>query len=305
MISDFFVHLFEDLELAPNTIVGYRTMLAQTFKFFDNIDLDIISNVNISALVQNFKVECPASRFRTPSWDLALVLRSLIQPPFEPIVSINFKLLTYKTIFLTTLASAARASEIHSLSFEGFSRTRNWSTVWLAPSEDFLAKNQQSRDPSERRHFKIPALTDFAGDSPDRFLCPVRALRIYLAKSHKFRKGKRLLFISVNKNYTRDISKNTVVSYLRNTILQAYQNATDQDIKLTKCSVHEVRALSSSVAFKYNVSLQTLMSNCTWRSEGVFTNYYLRDLSLQSESLYKLPAFVCSGQKLKNKKRRV
>ena len=225
----------------------------------------------------------------------------LTKKPFEPLVDISFDLLTYKTVFLVALASGARVSEIHGLTLEGFTRNRNWSKVWLSPGLDFMAKNQRSRAPSERRCFEIPALADFSGDSKDRFLCPVRALRLYLAKSQHVRKNKKLLFLSVNKGYSQDISKNTIAQYIKKTILLAYQQSSDKDIALSNCTVHEVRKLSASVAYRYNVSLSDIMDACCWKSHNVFTNFYLRDLALQTDSLYKLPAFVCAQKKLRNK----
>ena len=304
LIADFLVYLFEVKKFCPATVIGYRTMLIQTFKFFPEINFDLLNNCYIQAILQNIKIACPASRFNYPKWDLAVVLRALMKHPFEPIVSIPIDLLTYKTAFLLTLAASARASEMHALSYHSFSRDRYWNNVWLSPSESFLAKNQTSRAPDQRRHFKVPALTTVSDDTSARYLCPVRALRIYLAKTHNRRKGKKLLFIAISPNYPRDITKNTLTNYIKQAILRAYKSSSDQDITLSNCSVHEVRRLGTSIAFKYNVSLEKLMQNCTWSSDLIFSNYYLRDLALQSADLYRLPGFVCAGQKLKNKQRR-
>ena len=301
IIADFLLYLFEDKKLCPATVTGYRTVLAQTFKFFTDLDFSIINNDCLSALIQNFRISCPAARFKTPSWDLALVLRALSKHPFEPIISIPFNLLTFKTAFLVLLASGARASEIHALSFKEFSRALDWSKVYLKPSDQFLAKNQPSRAPEHRRHFCIPALTDFSTDSADRYLCPVRALRIYMSKSQPYRKHKKLLFIAINKNYTKDITKNTFAGYVKQAILRAYKCAGEVDIRLSQCRVHDVRALSASLAFRYNVALDTILQCCSWKSDLVFTNFYLRDLAIQSAELYKLPSFVCAQQKLRNK----
>ena len=283
-------------------MIGYRTMLIQTFKFFPEITFDCLNNSYLQAILQNLKIQCPASRFNAPKWDLAVVLRALMKPPFEPLVSIPFDLLTYKTAFLLTLACSARASEMHALSFNSFSRDRFWNTVWLAPSDVFLAKNQTSRAPGQRRHFKVPALTTFADDSSARYLCPVRALRIYMAKTYHRRQGKKLLFLAISPKYKRDITKNTLTNYIKQAIIRAYKSSSEQDVQLSNCSIHEIRALGSSIAFKYNVSLETIMRTCTWKSDLIFTNFYLRDLALQTPELYKLPGFVCAGQKLRNKK---
>lgn len=301
LIADFFIFLFEEKKFCPATVIGYRTMLTQTFKFFPEISFDCLNNCYLQAILQNLKITCPATRFKTPQWDLAVVLRALMKPPFEPIVSIPFDLLTYKTAFLLTLASGARASEIHALSFHSFSRDRNWTHVWLSPSDTFLAKNQTSRAPGERRHFRVPALTNISDDTSARYLCPVRALRIYMAKTHNRRKGKKLLFLAISPKYQKDITKNTLTNYIKQAIIRAYKVSTEQDISLSKCSIHEIRALSASIAFKYNVSLDKIMQNCTWKSDLIFTNYYLRDLALHTADLYRLPGFVCAGQKLKNK----
>ena len=48
-----------------------------------------------------------------PSWDLSLVLLALIKPPFEPLKDAPLKILTFKTVFLMTLASGRRRGEVH------------------------------------------------------------------------------------------------------------------------------------------------------------------------------------------------
>ena len=152
--------------------------------------------------------------------------------------------------------------------------------------------------------FRFPlSLTTFSDDSSARYLYPVRALPIYLAKTHNRRKGKKLLFVSISPKYPRDITKNTLTNYIKQAILRAYRHSSEHDMQLSSCSVHEIRSLGASVAFKYNVSMETLMQNCTWKSDLIFTNYYLRDLALQTDELYKLPGFVCAGQKLRNSKK--
>ncbi len=42
----------------------------------------------------------PATRFRFPTWDLAVVLEGLSLAPFEPIKSATVKNLTFKMVFL-------------------------------------------------------------------------------------------------------------------------------------------------------------------------------------------------------------
>ena len=66
-------------------------------------------------MIKHFMVEKPPIRKLVPQWSLALVLRVLREAPFEPMDSISFKALTFKTVFLLALASGRRRSEIHAL----------------------------------------------------------------------------------------------------------------------------------------------------------------------------------------------
>lgn len=52
---------------------------------------------------------------RVPSWDLSLVLRTLMQHNFEPMYC-NLKWLLMKTAFPLALTSAKRVGELHALS---------------------------------------------------------------------------------------------------------------------------------------------------------------------------------------------
>ena len=175
MIADFLTHLFEYEKLKPKVIEGVKSCLSQAFNICGV--LDITNNVQLSASLRNFTIECPAERFDTPKWNLTLVLNMFMEIPFEPIYSISLKHLTYKTAFLITFGSGARSIEVHALTYSCLSHNPDWSKIWLQPSLDFLAKNQVSRELKHRRKFCIPSLQHFTGsDLPDRKLCPVRAL---------------------------------------------------------------------------------------------------------------------------------
>ena len=290
-LTDFFNVLFDSGNYKPHTIEGFKACICTTLSLA--LDKQLSHNARLSALMSNFKQSAPSSMFEVPKWNLTLVLNMLINKPFEPLVDCSLKLLTYKTVFLVALASAGRCSELHALSFEHLTYNEDRSCFWLQPHPEFLAKTQPSRDPKFRKVFKIPALADFAGpDLPDRFLCPVRALRLYLAKTTKLRKQRKSLFISFSPSHTGDITKNTIAGWLRRTIRMAHTSATADDISLARATPHEVRALSASVAFDRNISLDNIMSACSWRSHNTFTSFYLRDLARQGHDSLSLPPLV-------------
>ena len=291
MICDFFNFLVDSQHLTVSTLKGYRTVLNKTFRFVS--DYNIIDDQNVTDLLDYFTKVQPVARFQPPKWDLSVVLLALIKRPFEPIWEIPLKLLTYKTVFLVALATATRTSELHALDARKFVHNQDWSAVWLEPRDDFLAKNQKSKENS--RVFKIQSLSEFAGDLDDRKLCPVRALRMYREKTSSMRKDRKNLFISFSPKTTTDIGRSTIASYLKRTIILAHDLIEPNDCQLLSVNAHEVRAIAASTAFHKNISITELLANCTWKNHNVFTNFYLRDVACSNEYEYLLPRYIVAG----------
>ena len=61
-------------------------------------------------------MERPISHRDIPRWDLMVVLRYLMKPPFEPMRLSSIADLTHKTAFLIMLATAKRNSEVWTFS---------------------------------------------------------------------------------------------------------------------------------------------------------------------------------------------
>ena len=91
----------------------------------------------------------PVSRTLAPKWDLACFLDSLDQ------ASLQF--LSWKTVFLLTMASAKRRSEIHALSIEdGHLRfDSSDGSVTLLCKPGFLAKYQLPSMASNPSKFQV------------------------------------------------------------------------------------------------------------------------------------------------------
>ena len=58
----------------------------------------------------------PVSKPIAPFWALAFVLDMLCDAPFEPMESVNLKILSYKTALLVSLVSAKRIGDLSVLS---------------------------------------------------------------------------------------------------------------------------------------------------------------------------------------------
>ena len=128
-----------------------------------------------------------------PNWDLSLVLLALTKPPFEPLRKASLKILTFKTVFLMTLASGRRRDEVHAWTFRSLKHKTGWKEVTVSPSSAFLAKTQLASDgPEVVQLVVVPALKPSLDHSmrEDMTLCPVRALRYYFDKTKELRENK-------------------------------------------------------------------------------------------------------------------
>ena len=193
-IADFLLHLFQEKNLQPSTIDGYRSAIADKL---GNTSVNVGKDENLTRLLDSFHRDRPKGRRGVPAWNLSLVLHQLTKAPFEPLRKASLKHLTFKTVFLLALASGKRRSEIHAWLNINIRHQADWSKVSLYPSPSFLAKNHLAKEgPECVAPVVIPALAPTLDKSlkEDRSLCPVRALRYYLDKTQDLRTGKELVF---------------------------------------------------------------------------------------------------------------
>ena len=146
-----------------------------------------------------------------------MVLRFLRGPPFETLASASLRALTQKVLFLVSLATARRVGELQAVSREvSFSG----SDAYLSYLPEFRAKTESAVNPLPRS-FCVRSLKDFVGDLPDELLlCPVRALRSYLARTASLSPRPRTLFVS-----PRSLSKNALSFLLSDVISHAYSSS--------------------------------------------------------------------------------
>ena len=61
---------------------------------------------------------------------------------------------------------------------------------------------------------------------------------------------------------------------------------------------HEVRSVSTSVAFHRNWSVSSVLESATWSSSSVFSSFYLRDIQHEYDGLLSLGPFVAAGSRI-------
>ena len=295
-IADFLLHLFQEKNLQPSTIKGYRSAIADKL---GNSSLNVSKDENLTRLLDSFHRDRPKGRRGIPSWNLSLVLHQLTKPPFEPLRKASLKHLTFKTVFLLALGSGKRRSEIHTWLNKNIRHQADWSKVSLYPSPTFLAKNHLAKEgPECVAPVVIPALAPTLDKSlkEDRSLCPIRALRYYLDKTQDLRQGKELVFVSFKKGFTKNISPATISSWIKQTVILCYELSDQEALTLHQVKAHDVRAVAASKAFQGGISLDQIMSACHWKSHNTFTQFYLKDVAWADSELFHLGPVVAAQQ---------
>ena len=296
-VADFLCHLHDVKKLVVSTIRGYVTAINHVFKAIR--DLNIGKNEQLIGLISNFERDTSVVREPLPPWDLSVVLSVFRESPYEPMHLVDMKFVTFKTVFLLTLATGCRRSEIHALKFDSIQWQDNGGSVLLFPGMQFLAKTELvSKD--ILKPVQVCSLTRILGnDDRDRVLCPVRALKFYLKRTEDIRGSRKRLFLAFKKGYKHEICRNTVSGWLKKTVLLNYELASKDTRALYQVKAHQVRAMASSYAFHRNCSMERILMACSWKHSTTFIQFYLRDLTFtDQEGMKKLGPLVVAKQVL-------
>ena len=282
--ADFLCWLHSSKHLGVSSIKGYRSMLSAVFRF----QLPSLSSHPVLRdLLRSFALESAPRQLRPPAWDLTLVLRFLNTSNFEPLAEVPLRALTQKVLFLVAFATAKRVGELQALSSVV---TFVQGDACLSYVPDFVAKSE-SLSRSIPRSFLVRSLSEFAaGLEDDLLLCPVRALRIYLDRLSTLSPLRRRLFVSPSRP-SRPLSKNAISFFLRDVLSHAGASRPE----VGRLRAHDIRSVSTSVAFHRNWSVSSVLESATWASSSVFTSFYLRDLQHEFDGILSLGPFVAAG----------
>ena len=283
IVADFLTFLFSVKKCQVSTIRGYRSTISNTLKFRTGYDFGL--HPVLSELIMSFAKQRPVDRSLAPKWDLAFVLTHMCKAPFEPLDKASLFHLSVKTVFLVTLATARRVSEVHAFSIDSdHLRFSNLDGSLIFRTQlGFLAKNQlPSRAPDS---IIIPKLSNFCrkSDNFNRMLCPVRAVKIYLNKTKSLRKRRKRLFIPTQGD--QDLAKSTLSRWVKYAIKNAYDTISKNPLSLFKPRAHELRAISASWAYMNYIPLEEILKSAVWSSTSLFASHYLRDFREQTENL--------------------
>ena len=289
-IADFLLELFEK-GLLINTIKGYRSAISSAMGLFEGATVG--SHPDISKLISGFEVQRPVTRSYFPCWDLNVVLKALMKAPFEPPsfdTVQDRKFTTWKTVFLVSLASAKRASEIHAISRSKRDLIFLKDGVQLRAIPGFLGKTQSAS--CDAKPYTIADHQQFVGrDTVDRLLCPKRMLKYYLQFTGGFKVKSRMFLKCSGEG---EVKKATVSSWLKSVISYAYEHS-EEELQ-GSVSGHDVRRMSTSCSFAAGTRLQDILEAAEWKQTTTFTCHYLKDIEPQPDGMYRLGAVLAGSR---------
>ncbi|XP_053351317.1 uncharacterized protein LOC128520900 [Clarias gariepinus] len=226
----------------------------------------------------------PTARSSVPSWDLLLVLEALCGPPFEPVESIDMKILSYKTALLLALASAKRVGDLHALSVHPSCTqfAANGLKVTLQPNAAYVPKivsTDYSSMVFDLFSFFPPP---FASDEQRKLhnLCPVRALRVYMDRTVDMHLCDQLFICFASPVKGKALSKQRLAHWIVEAITLAYSS---KSVLLPLgVKAHSTRAMATSWALFKGMSVGDICAAASWSSPHTFVRFYRLDITAPS-----------------------
>ncbi len=176
--------------LSPSTLKVYVAAFVTHYDAVDGRSLgkhDLIVRFLKGARRMN-----PSRSPLMPSWDLSIVLAGLQRGPFEPLDSVELIFLSAKTALLTALTSIKRVGDLQAFSVneECLVFGPAYSHVVLRPRPGYVPKVPTT--PFRDQVVNLQALPSEEADPALVFLCPVRALHIYVDHTRSFTSSEQL-----------------------------------------------------------------------------------------------------------------
>ena len=283
-LAEYLVHLFS-LNKKVNTILVHKASISSVLKLLN--PPTTLQETTLQNVIRRMTILRPQEQEVLPRWHLSVVLKGLMKPPFTINGSdrqISLELLSYKTAFLVALASGARGSELvalsrasHNLDFTMLPSGAKQVSIRMVPK--FIPKNQRPEVIPEPIVF--PGMAHLFPKDPERLLCPVRALGLYIVRSAERAQTDPLEKLFVHFTPNTQLFTTHFRRWVAETIRLTYENSSQSD--LPKIKAHDVRGISASIAYYRNTPLKELCGLIGWKSSNVFVRHYLRDMASDTE----------------------
>ena len=177
-VMKYLIFLFKIKKLSPKTILVHRNAISEPVRLAFNISTE---DREFRMLSKNFFLKRPPPRHFMPNWSLQHVISFLKTRRFR---AKNVTLLDRlkKTLFLVSLATGNRVSELAAMRRHGLAFSNDYRKVTIPVAQNFLYKNQSQDNAPPNIVIRALGPTE-----KPHLLCPVNNLRKYLAKTKKRR----------------------------------------------------------------------------------------------------------------------
>ena len=239
-LAEYLVYLFSQNKKV-NTILVHKASISSVLKLLN--PPTAIQESTLHNVIRRMTILRPGEQEVLPRWHLSVVLKGLMKPPFAINGTdrhISLELLSYKTAFLVALASGARGSELvalsrasHNLEFITLASGAKHVSIRMVPK--FIPKNQRPEIIPEP--IKFPGMAHLFPNEPERLLCPVRALGLYIVKSDDRAQNDPLEKLFVHFNPETQLFTTHFHRWVAETIRLTYENSFQSD--LPKIKAHE------------------------------------------------------------------
>ena len=83
--------------------------------------------------------------------------------------------------------------------------------------------------------------------------------------------------------------------FLRTVIKEAHANVSDNDVAACKVRPHDIRVAATSLAFRKNRSLQSILYCTYWKCKSVFAMHYLKEVEMEFAYCSTLGGLLVTG----------
>lgn len=274
MILDYFQYCLES-GLSYNTVRARMSAIAYYHHRF-NFRGSLGSRPEVKRFFKGALAKFPPVKDRIPSWDLPTVLKALMYSPFEPLQSIDLRHLTLKTAFLVAICSAKRIGEIQAFDITAPYCSVSENGAVLKTNANFLPKVSSVANIEASMEFAPFGQETRNPEGTLKALCVCRALSVYTEKTKNIRLSDQLFVTFKKGDQGRAVSRNTIASWVKSVIHQAYSL---QDLQPPSgVTAHSTRAQSVSWAKLQATSIVDICKQACWKSSHTFMKHYRLDL---------------------------
>lgn len=247
-VLSFLAELLMEKDLEYRTIAVYKAAISQTH---DPIGSETLGTLPIMSRFMKgvFRTKPPRPKYCS-SWSVSTVLDFLRTQ--EPLENISLKMLTLKVTALLALTTAARAHELAALDLDSSLRKEE---AWEFTIPEHVKNSRPGHPP---RKLYLPAFP------LDTSICVVRALKIYIERTAKIRKARKLLVSFIVPHGS--VSSQTVSRWLGQAIHLA-------GVPLNFTG-HSTRSASTSTAATAGLPLELIVEAGDWSSAKTFEKHY-------------------------------